>query len=972
MAITFDPKLWTRLRFEGLPIYIRPERPDWLVPNRAGDSLLQKLMAGERPEMAAAERRFLQRLPDAAPLDYPGRNAFLRTDRLRELWFHITDSCNMGCRHCLVSSSPRKKKMLSAARILELARQAAEAGCRLFALTGGEPLYHPEFDAIVDGLLALGDSHVAVLTNGSLLTRHREGLARWPGDRFHLQLSVDGLDGNHDRLRGAGAFERLRGDLAFIKEHRFPYTLSMCVMRSNLEEMPGMIDFAAESGAANVHFLWYFIRGRGNPRDFAEPERIFPHLREATARAAEIGLGIDNIDSFRTRVFAPAGTIHDGGNSGWESVAVGADGNIYPSPALVGVDDLGTPLDGGLVNSWRESPVLQRLRDTTVKGSDSPLRLIVGGGDPDHSFIHAGEFSGLDPYLPLHEQVALWLISEEAAKRSDEGPPGLRLKMGDILEQCGDGGGVELVHSNCLLALASRDHVTAVKDFYSGAVSAPQSDILNPVFYPDEHVAHIPKECLVRSYGCGSPVLDAGLREGERVVDLGSGTGVECLIASKLVGENGGVTGIDMLDPMLEIAREGAGAVAGTLGYSNVRFEKGYLESLPLPDDSADVMISNCVLNLSGDKRSTFAETARVLAEGGRLVVSDVVCESEPPASIRNDSTLKGECIAGALTQKDLAGLLAESGYTALKVIRRFPYREVQGHQFYSLTFEARKPPAASDGIDQFFELKDDTVIDIGEAGTSCCSSIQPQEGASCCSPPPKQGSGCMLCGEPLDYFSEQREAECVYCGKAYHVSALCKNGHYVCDGCHAEDALTVIEHVCTTTSETDVIKLLDELHSHKKVPMHGPEHHALVPGVILAAYRNLGGAISDDDIRTGIKRGSVIPGGFCGYAGNCGAAVGVGIAFSLILESNPLKTSERAAALTATATVLERISRLEAARCCQRESFIALTSAIELSESMLPIPLRSDAALICRQSRRNEECIKALCPVVKSSKPAK
>jgi SAM-dependent methyltransferase len=143
---------------------------------------------------------------------------------------------------------------------------------------------------------------------------------------------------------------------------------------------------------------------------------------------------------------------------------------------------------------------------------------------------------------------------------------------------------------------------------------------------------------------------------------------------------------------MLAHAELGATGVAANLGYRNLEFKKGYLEELPVPDKSMDMILSNCVINLSSHKRRTFAEIFRVLKPGGRLVVADVVCETEPEAAIKNDATLRGECIGGALTQRDLFGLLEESGFVASRVVKRFPYRVVRGHPFFSLTFETRKP----------------------------------------------------------------------------------------------------------------------------------------------------------------------------------------------------------------------------------------------------------------------------------------
>ena len=134
--------------------------------------------------------------------------------------------------------------------------------------------------------------------------------------------------------------------------------------------------------------------------------------------------------------------------------------------------------------------------------------------------------------------------------------------------------------------------------------------------------------------------------------------------------------------------------VALNLGYWNLEFKKGFLEELPVLEKSLDAVLSNCVINLASDKRRTFAEIFRVLKPGGRLVISDVVCETEPDSAIKNDAVLRGECLAGALTQRDLFGLLEESGFVAARVLKRFPYRVVQGHDFFSMTYEARKPAA--------------------------------------------------------------------------------------------------------------------------------------------------------------------------------------------------------------------------------------------------------------------------------------
>ncbi|PLX82194.1 MAG: methyltransferase type 11, partial [Desulfuromonas sp.] len=941
----FDPSLWIRLSFAGLPVYLRRDRPEWFVPNDSGDEALQALEKDLPPTPAGD--RFLARLPDAPAPTYPGRAALLSTDRLPELWFHLTDRCNLTCSHCLFASGPDAGAELDAAVVLDLASEAAGLGCRLFALTGGEPLVHPDFGRIVQGLQALEGARVVVLTNGLLLRRTLEGL-EFDRARFHLQVSVDGLAGRHDRIRGKGAFAALERELAWLKGEGMPFTLSMCVERENLSEMTAVVEFAARAGAANVHFLWYFVRGRGSAEEFVPPLEIFPVLERAAERAEALGVRIDNLETLRTQIFAPAGTYHDGSNSGWESVAVGPDARLYPSAALVGTDELATGLDGGLARAWRTGAVLEGMRRETAADLDTPWRFLLGGGDADHSWMSSGRFVGGDPYLPLYEKLALWLIAREAARQPAAGPPRLRLKMGDLLESCGAHGAVALTHANCLLSLADADSRAPVKAFYAEAVGDKKEEILNPICYEEGLISHIPAEYRFRGYGCGSPVLDADIAPGETVVDLGCGGGVECFIAALQAGPEGRVIGVDMLDPMLALAREGAEGVRRNLGYDNLAFRKGYLEDLPLEDGAADLVLSNCVMNLSVDKRRAFGEIFRALRPGGRLVISDVVCESEPDAAIRNDETLKGECIGGALTQKDLIGILEESGFVHLRMVKRFPYRVVRGHPFFSLTFEARRshlsevvravyrgpfasvvtgggqvlypgvvceiPRADAEALgENLFVIDEGGAVTNLDQGSGCACALPPEAGEA--SPAAEKGeerhrAGCMVCGEPLEYGTET-ELACHYCGERKEASAVCERGHFVCDACHAEDAQAVIEDECLRAEETDLLALFARLHELPAVPVHGPEHHALLPGVILSVYRNLGGSISDETIRTGIRRGTRVVGGSCAYWGTCGAATGVGIAFSLILGANPVKGAERQAVQEAVQEVLAEIAKV-------------------------------------------------------------
>jgi len=160
------------------------------------------------------------------------------------------------------------------------------------------------------------------------------------------------------------------------------------------------------------------------------------------------------------------------------------------------------------------------------------------------------------------------------------------------------------------------------------------------------------------------------------------------------------------------------------------------------------------------------------------------------------------------------------------------------------------------------------------------------------------------------------------------------------------------------------MITLLQEIRSHPAIPLHGPEHHMLVPGVILASYRNLGGEVSPEMLRTALRRGQAVPGGWCAFTGACGAALGVGLSFSLLLGANPVKAAERQQVQQITQAVLEDQSAFAAARCCQRDSWLALRKAAELSREYLPIALRADSSLSCTQAHQNRECLGTACPL--------
>ncbi|MFQ3577559.1 MAG: methyltransferase domain-containing protein [Verrucomicrobiia bacterium] len=274
----------------------------------------------------------------------------------------------------------------------------------------------------------------------------------------------------------------------------------------------------------------------------------------------------------------------------------------------------------------------------------------------------------------------------------------------------------------------------AVTARYSNASKSQEPALCCPVDYNTEYLKAIPTEVIERDYGCGDP--SRHLRPGETVLDLGSGTGKICFIASQVVGPNGRVIGIDMTDDMLEVARRNAPMVARNIGYANVEFRKGRIQDLaldlelldaklkshPISDaitfqaandladelrakyplvasDSVDVVVSNCVLNLvePGAKPQMFREIFRVLKPGGRAVISDIVADEPVPEHLQNDPDLWSGCISGALTEEAFLKAFEDAGFQGIEILSFGiqPWRTVEGIEFRSMTIRALKGPQA-------------------------------------------------------------------------------------------------------------------------------------------------------------------------------------------------------------------------------------------------------------------------------------
>jgi arsenite methyltransferase len=233
-------------------------------------------------------------------------------------------------------------------------------------------------------------------------------------------------------------------------------------------------------------------------------------------------------------------------------------------------------------------------------------------------------------------------------------------------------------------------------DFEQGRLSESEAGCCGPdgcgdadaqfgaALYGEEASGAVPRAAVDASLGCGVPTAVADLHEGETVLDLGSGAGADVLISARRVGPSGRVIGLDMTHEMLALARANATAA----GVENVEFVKGYIEDMPLADDSVDVVISNCVINLSADKGRVIREAARVLRPGGRFAVSDIIADEDMDAATRADMQQWTGCIAGALTRGQFEHALAYAGFVDLEIRETHRVHEHAG----SAIIRARKP----------------------------------------------------------------------------------------------------------------------------------------------------------------------------------------------------------------------------------------------------------------------------------------
>jgi radical SAM protein with 4Fe4S-binding SPASM domain len=748
---------------DGIYLFIDPESPNWISVNRTGAEIIKMCDGKNRLrdiQKAVAERygigdgkaediykevaefvnaagtiEFVSDRAFARP-QYTGRDKVATPERLEELWIYVTLSCNLRCKHCLVSAGKSLEGELSKEEIIRLVDEASELGVKRFYITGGEPFMREDILEIVDYITNKKGHELIILTNAMLLDDKKVSLLKSIiSPRLVIQVSLEGPNAKiHDKLRGTGSYEKaLRGIKNLLKAGIVPI-VSTAINKYNEDHIKETSDFLSTLGIKEHSILWMHAKGRGanNLNElFVPSDKIAQIMRDLKKEyLTEDDVIVDNMEAMKARIRAKRGRKYDLCHNCWDKICVNSDGHVYPCASLNGDKnfDAGSIRERSLKDIWLNSEVMNRCRTNTVLNKPECgtcyLRYFCGGGCQSHSYYASevdtgkGMIEAQDPYCSTYKTLyedALWSLASEGVylKETDgyNTPTVFNAMDAKLPSYLANGFkskdrrfDVGCHHCTCVLSVnvegdeevckpEIKGHVTkTVKLKFSKAAKDPVTDYYCPTGYDPKDLEHIPNEVLEVSYGCGNPAALAGIKEGETILDLGSGGGIDCFIAAKKVGRNGRVIGVDMTDEMVEKATESAKKVADVLGYNVVEFKKGNIMELPAEDNSVDLVISNCVINLTEDKAKVIEEIFRVLRPGGRFIISDIVSDKPVPGYMKRDKELWNACISGALTDKRFLEIAKQAGFSDVTMTRNYLYKKVEYISFYSVTLKGNKP----------------------------------------------------------------------------------------------------------------------------------------------------------------------------------------------------------------------------------------------------------------------------------------
>lgn len=546
-------------------LFIDPEAPNWVCLNKAGAHVL-KLCDGKRTlgeilseARGTPEKRllmnFVEDLRDIGILDtapfsypfYPGRGECIAPDSLRELWIHLTDRCNLRCRHCLVRGGEDGEEM-AGGEVRSILREATSLGTRRVFFTGGEPFLRSDILSLIEFATVELGLELVVLTNGTLFDEELvESLAKVP--RLLLQVSLDGPDpGTNDAVRGEGSFEKTLAGIRLLEDHGIEPVVATTLMKENSGDLQKMEELLEGLGVRFHHLLWVHEKGRAVENSLGGGPNLLGTMRSLREGAAARGLVVDNCEDYKARVAGKRGRKIDGCHACFEELCVGSNGDVYPCAALKGDRSfvMGN-VRQGLRSVWQGSPLGKEFRALSVKllerCKECALRHFCGGGCRCQAYFTRmriqgrGDLQALDPYCETIKGMLTDSMMALARPNGEKGPEVLGAML-PTLPSCSPPPGVRsltdafevgLSHCTCFLATALKDAYpgfltwAAVMVRYTKAAHTHEEVLCCPTGYAPEDLRDLPEEATSISYGCGNPVALSTVGPGEAVLDIGCG-----------------------------------------------------------------------------------------------------------------------------------------------------------------------------------------------------------------------------------------------------------------------------------------------------------------------------------------------------------------------------------------------------------------------------------------------------------------
>ncbi len=414
----------THIKENGHRVFLDPSRPVWFVVNEKGAEVIDGLMKGHASAEDAECLRFLEELKKNDLLskaihevnEYRGRSEYLENEDLEELWLHVTDLCNLECRHCLVGAGKAcrsRGEELSKDEICGIIDEARSLGVRRFFFSGGEPFLRRDIFDLIEKVTE--KDQLVILTNGSMIRKNMENIKKLRNsDRLLFQISLEGHKKEvHEGLRGKGSFDgALEGIRTLVALDLTP-VVAMTLTRVNISSVEAVNRLLKDMGVRFHHLLWLHKRGRAavNSDLYVSPEEIGDAIERLIDVSTETGVAVTLDKAACVRVGGRRDVKYDLCHAGCTTLAIGADGTAYPCGALVGEERLscGSVPDRGLKDVWENSERLRDIRNASLidveRCGSCRFRYYCGGGCISYKYFENGSLSGLDPYCGAYQML---------------------------------------------------------------------------------------------------------------------------------------------------------------------------------------------------------------------------------------------------------------------------------------------------------------------------------------------------------------------------------------------------------------------------------------------------------------------------------------------------------------------------------------------------------------------------------------